>query len=154
MNNFIKLGHAIIVFFAIQTVAFASVQNSENGFCVPAGQAVTLSNAVVIVNNHKINNYPLEKAKDYKFFDFVEGSKGLRFSDSEGSLSLVKSSHKNQQGKKIALFTETTPQGLDESILVECRGQVIKDEATICPTDPKTCAYYYCRHRWPPAGCQ
>ena len=80
MNNLIKLGHAIIVFLAIQTVASAGTESLESGLCIPTGQAVTLCNAVVILN--------------------------------------------------------------------------IKNEDTYCPEDPKTCAYYYCRHRWPPTGCQ
>lgn len=49
-------------------------------------------------------------------------------------------------------------------IVLECTGEkqeqldadndsALSNAELACPTDPKTCAYYYCRHSWPPVGC-
>lgn len=161
MKSFIGLRQVIVVILSILTTT-SYAQNFNEGYCVSLGEKVSLENAVVIVKDHKVNNYPLSEQRNHNFFDFLDGSNMLHFVDWEGGIILKKITLESKPRKKTAIFSDLRHGVSAEAILVECSSlelhmsplsSFLINEVEQCPTDPKTCAYYYCRHSWPPVGC-
>ncbi|HVJ66159.1 MAG TPA: hypothetical protein VM901_12955 [Bdellovibrionota bacterium] len=120
-NKMLKMVFAGVM--ALATAAAHAESTNSDGFCVRFGDKLVEANAIVQIRGSEIVNRPylLLHERDHNFFDFNNGSPALHSNDWGGDFVLVKPAGDFIEGKNVALFTDSTHFGLDETLVVECR---------------------------------
>ena len=120
-NKMLKMGLAGVM--ALGAAAARAESTHNDGFCVRFGDELVEAKAIIQVRGNEIVNRPflLLHEREHNFFDFKNGATELHANDWGGGLALVKPAGSFIEGKNVALLTDGTHYGLDETLVVECR---------------------------------
>ena len=112
----------LLLTIAATTVSAQTPIDYSKGFCVRLGENLNIENAVIKIDNPRLYDGPFPSfGAEHKFFDFENGANALYMADWGGNLALVKPAGRFIQGKQLAMFTDYTHYGLQETLIVECR---------------------------------